>query len=144
MSKTLISQEKTETLSPEISPKSVISPEYKVLWLKVLELLAKKLRKPSFETWIKPTQLQEIKNDEAVIAVKNEFTRNLYYRPIKKKYKKHLKKLKLSQLLFVSSLTLNLNLNIKQNKQALLNYSLKLNQVSKLNQSLTANLALLI
>lgn len=46
------------------------------IWQQVLEYLAKKLKKPSFETWIRPTKLISIENGFASIAVKNEFARN--------------------------------------------------------------------
>ena len=69
---------KPETIQEpqELSTTRVIPPEIQTVWTQVLDLLSKKLRKPSYETWIKPTSLIEISNNEAVIAVKNEFTRN--------------------------------------------------------------------
>ncbi|MDA1020912.1 MAG: chromosomal replication initiator protein DnaA [Cyanobacteria bacterium] len=70
-----ISNEVNQETSPKPYTK-VINQEHQAIWLKVLEQLSKKLRKPSFETWIKPTQLQDIRDDEAIIAVKNDFTRN--------------------------------------------------------------------
>lgn len=60
--------------------------DYSATWKAVLAILAKKLRKPSFDTWIRPTLLIEIKNETAAIAVRNEFTRNFllqsYYKDI--------------------------------------------------------------
>ncbi len=50
--------------------------DFQLIWSQVLAHLAKKLKKPSFETWIRPTSLVKIQNDEAVIAVRNEFSRN--------------------------------------------------------------------
>jgi chromosomal replication initiator protein len=46
------------------------------IWSKALAILAKKLKKPSFETWIKPNFLIKIESEFAVISVRNEFTRN--------------------------------------------------------------------
>ena len=62
--------------SSEDSENIVIENGYIELWQQVLEYLEKKLRKPSFDTWIRPTQLIKIESDTATIAVKNEFTRN--------------------------------------------------------------------
>lgn len=50
---------------------------YLELWQKVKDLLSKKLRKPSYETWIKPTKLISIADNYATIAVKNDFAKNL-------------------------------------------------------------------
>lgn len=46
------------------------------IWSEVLSKLSKKLKKPSFETWIKPLRLNSIKDNYAIIATKNEFSRN--------------------------------------------------------------------
>jgi chromosomal replication initiator protein len=54
----------------------VITTETTKIWHKVLTILAKKLKKPSFETWIKPNFLIKIESEFAVISVRNEFTRN--------------------------------------------------------------------
>lgn len=61
-----------------IAPGPITGPnsEYKDIWQNTLSLLESKISKASFETWIKATVLIKIENDEAVIAVKNEFTRN--------------------------------------------------------------------
>lgn len=63
-----------------------VEQEYLIIWTKALAYLEKKLRKPSFETWIRPTLLIEIKNDTASVAVRNEFARNFlvqsYYKEI--------------------------------------------------------------
>lgn len=46
------------------------------VWEHVLGLLQKELKGPSFQTWIKPSKLIEIKDDTAIVAVKNEFNKN--------------------------------------------------------------------
>ncbi len=46
------------------------------IWQDVLSHLSKKLKKPSFDTWIRPTKLISIDDSYATIAVKNEFARN--------------------------------------------------------------------
>jgi chromosomal replication initiator protein len=46
------------------------------IWERVLYKLSKKLKKPSFETWIKPCKLVSIEDSHVVIAVRNEFSRN--------------------------------------------------------------------
>lgn len=53
-----------------------IDPAINEIWLKVLSILEKKIRKPSFQTWIRPSLLSSINDTEAVVAVRNEFTRN--------------------------------------------------------------------
>ena len=47
------------------------------IWSKALEILQKKLPEPTFRSWIKPAQLIDISNDEAIIAVFNEFMRGM-------------------------------------------------------------------
>ncbi len=82
--------------SSEDSENIVIENGYIELWQQVLEYLEKKLRKPSFDTWIRPTQLIKIESDTATIAVKNEFTRNFllqsYYKEIQEALKEILAK----------------------------------------------------
>lgn len=57
-------------------------------WLSILELLSKKLKTPSINTWLKPAKLVNLSNDFVTIAVKNEFSRNF----IHQSYKDHLQK----------------------------------------------------
>jgi len=49
----------------------------KEIWAATQELLSKKLSQPSFESWIRPTQLLSIDNGEATIGVSNEFMRGM-------------------------------------------------------------------
>ncbi len=63
---TLINLDSTPTITSEINQ----------VWLKVLALLEKQIRKPSFQSWIKPVLLISLENDTATLAVRNEFTRN--------------------------------------------------------------------
>lgn len=46
------------------------------IWSDVQNILAKELKGPSFQTWIKPAKLVELKDCRAIVAVKNEFNRN--------------------------------------------------------------------
>lgn len=46
------------------------------LWAQTLVGLQKKISKPSFETWLKPTEAIERKNDILVIAAPNNFSRD--------------------------------------------------------------------
>ncbi len=62
--------------SPMLGLTPAIDPRINEIWLKVLLVLEKKIRKPSFQTWIRPTLLSSINETEAVVAVRNEFTRN--------------------------------------------------------------------
>lgn len=50
-----------------------LSRSAKEVWSEVLQLLSKRLSKPTFESWIKPAQLLQIENGEGVIGVGNEF-----------------------------------------------------------------------
>lgn len=79
MQKTDILTETRPEKQTEIQDKKAefeISNETIELWTKVLKLLSKKLKKPSFETWIKPNFLIKLEGEFAVISVRNEFTRN--------------------------------------------------------------------
>ncbi|MGC1246224.1 MAG: DnaA N-terminal domain-containing protein [Spirulinaceae cyanobacterium] len=51
-----------------------IAPEK--LWRQVLKRLQQQLSQPTFDTWIKPTQIQELDDNHAVIATPNPFARN--------------------------------------------------------------------
>lgn len=55
-----------------------LEPSYDLeqIWSSSLELIAKEIKKPSFEIWIKNSKLVLIQDNYATIAVKNEFTRN--------------------------------------------------------------------
>lgn len=46
------------------------------LWTATLEKIQEKISKPSFETWLKHTKAQTIKEDTLVISAPNEFTRD--------------------------------------------------------------------
>ncbi len=46
----------------------------KEVWFEALQILSKKLPQPTIQTWIKPAQLLEISNGEAVIGVANDFS----------------------------------------------------------------------
>ncbi|MBI4533487.1 MAG: ATP-binding protein, partial [Candidatus Melainabacteria bacterium] len=48
----------------------------KEVWVQAQAILAQKLNKPTFETWIRPAQLLEISGDEVLIGVCNEFMRS--------------------------------------------------------------------
>jgi chromosomal replication initiator protein len=50
--------------------------KYSIIWQNSLEFLSKKIKKITFDTWINKLELIELKIDLAVIAVKNEFTKN--------------------------------------------------------------------
>lgn len=93
MVKTTIVEKDELIIQAESPVKTTIKPQYQELWTRVLELLAKKLRKPSFETWIKPILLSEIKNNEAIIVVKNEFTRNFILQTYQKEIQEALKEI---------------------------------------------------
>lgn len=46
------------------------------IWAQALELIKKKLSKPSFETWLKETRAQSINGQTLTISVPNEFSRD--------------------------------------------------------------------
>ncbi|MBI2995672.1 MAG: chromosomal replication initiator protein DnaA [Candidatus Melainabacteria bacterium] len=46
------------------------------IWQDVQVHLSKEIKGPSFQTWIKPSKLIELKEDKATLAVKNEFNKN--------------------------------------------------------------------
>jgi chromosomal replication initiator protein len=50
-----------------------LSKSAKEVWSEALQILSKKLTKPTFESWIKPAQLMRVSNGEAVIGVTNDF-----------------------------------------------------------------------
>jgi chromosomal replication initiator protein len=68
--------EHKENLAEEYADSSLAPVHFEQAWQQVLNYLSKKLRKPSFETWIRPSKLINIEKGFAVISVKNEFTRN--------------------------------------------------------------------
>jgi len=49
------------------------------IWIRIIDILSSKLKKPSIQTWILPLKLLNIENDTALIGVKNEFTRNFIF-----------------------------------------------------------------
>jgi chromosomal replication initiator protein len=49
------------------------------IWARTLEIISSKIKKPSYETWIRPLKLIAIENDTALIGVKNDFTRNFIF-----------------------------------------------------------------
>lgn len=65
-----------KNLSDSKHEKENIKADIITIWLDTLEILKKRLKKPSFETWIKPSFLVDIKEEFAMISVKNDFTRN--------------------------------------------------------------------
>ena len=73
--KTLHNIEISDTDKPEDKSDTIDAKDTEI-WTKVLELLSKKLKKPSFETWIKPNFLLGTENEFALISVRNDFTRN--------------------------------------------------------------------
>ncbi|MHB1126769.1 MAG: chromosomal replication initiator protein DnaA [Bacillota bacterium] len=46
------------------------------IWQRTLDLMAEELSRPSFETWLKSTQLIDIQDNMMVIAVPNEFAKD--------------------------------------------------------------------
>lgn len=46
------------------------------VWVNTLEILKKKLNKPSFETWIKAISFKSLEDSRVSLEVKNDFTRN--------------------------------------------------------------------
>ena len=50
--------------------------EIEKIWNDVQGHLSKEIKGPSFQTWIKPSKLIELKDGKAIIAVKNTFNRN--------------------------------------------------------------------
>ncbi len=49
----------------------------KEIWSQAQEILCKTLSQPTYESWIRPTQLLEISGDEATIGVCNEFMKTM-------------------------------------------------------------------
>jgi chromosomal replication initiator protein len=47
------------------------------IWTSTQEVLAKKMKKPTYHTWIQPLQLLEIKDGEAIVGVANDFMRSM-------------------------------------------------------------------
>jgi len=72
---TEIKPEKLPEINIENKAQELSSETIKI-WTQALELLSKKLKKPSFETWIKPNFLMNIEGEFALISVRNDFTRN--------------------------------------------------------------------
>ncbi len=50
--------------------------DFQEIWERTLTILEKQLKKPSFNSWIRPTKLININDGEATIAVRNDFARN--------------------------------------------------------------------
>ncbi|MGM8215774.1 chromosomal replication initiator protein DnaA [Bacillaceae bacterium W0354] len=46
------------------------------LWAKTLDVIEKKVSKPSFDTWLKSTEANSIEDDQIIIHTPNEFTRD--------------------------------------------------------------------
>lgn len=46
------------------------------LWMQTLEIIKKKLSKPSFETWLKETRAQSINGQMMIVSVPNDFSRD--------------------------------------------------------------------
>lgn len=53
-----------------------MSCDIEKVWEQVQGQLAKELKGPSFQTWVKPSKLISLANNKAVVAVKNEFNKN--------------------------------------------------------------------
>jgi chromosomal replication initiator protein len=47
------------------------------IWTSTQEILAKKMKKPTYEAWIRPLQLLEIRDGEAIVGVANDFMRSM-------------------------------------------------------------------
>lgn len=47
------------------------------IWTDVKQILVKKMKEPTFQSWINPTQLLELNGNEAVIGVNNDFTKGV-------------------------------------------------------------------
>ncbi|WP_163539645.1 chromosomal replication initiator protein DnaA [Gracilibacillus sp. YIM 98692] len=46
------------------------------LWSSTLEIIKEKVSKPSFDTWLKNTSVDQLKEDTVIISAPNEFTRD--------------------------------------------------------------------
>lgn len=53
-----------------------MNQEVENIWNLVQGHLSKEMKGPSFQTWIKPSKLIELRETKAIIAVKNEFNKN--------------------------------------------------------------------
>ncbi|OGI07212.1 MAG: hypothetical protein A3I68_03335 [Candidatus Melainabacteria bacterium RIFCSPLOWO2_02_FULL_35_15] len=53
-----------------------MNQEVENIWDLVQGHLSKEMKGPSFQTWIKPSKLIELRETKAIIAVKNEFNKN--------------------------------------------------------------------
>src|SRR3989338_7448379 len=53
-----------------------MNQEVETIWDLVQGHLSKEMKGPSFQTWIKPSKLIELRETKAIIAVKNEFNKN--------------------------------------------------------------------
>ncbi len=61
------------------------------VWLETLNLLEKKLNKPSFETWIKGINFHTLDEHKVILEVKNDFTRNFLLQSYKTEIENSLK-----------------------------------------------------
>ncbi|MBO8170006.1 MAG: chromosomal replication initiator protein DnaA [Thermoanaerobacteraceae bacterium] len=92
------------------------------LWQQALEILETELSKPSFETWLKNTELISFQNNKAIISVPNEFAKDWletrYYHLIKSTFELILKEeISLSFVLPNESYSLYNSPNSAENKQ---------------------------
>lgn len=46
------------------------------LWAQILEKMESRISKPSYETWLKETEVAELTNNHLIVSVPNEFTKN--------------------------------------------------------------------
>ncbi len=67
---------KTQIETTEIKT-SIIDETGHAIWDRTLTELTQKLKKPTFNTWIRPLAFKGIKDNYAVLCVKNDFTKNL-------------------------------------------------------------------
>ncbi len=74
----------------------MVNEKYFKIWQSILEQLEKELSKPSFETWLKSTNLLSLDNDQVTVIVPNDFAKDWlekrYYNLIQEKAKQVLKK----------------------------------------------------
>jgi chromosomal replication initiator protein len=65
----------------------MLASELEDIWFRTLEILKEELSRPSFETWLKSTQLLEFDGNNIIISVPNEFAKDWletrYYNLIK-------------------------------------------------------------
>lgn len=112
-------------------------------WSLVLDYLSKKLRKPSFETWIKPSKLIDIDNGFAVLAVKNEFTRNFISQSfvdlIKEAFKEVFKTALGLRIVIDENLKPEIYLDQEPEQSSFADLDIKTKRVSELNSGLLHN-----